>query len=318
MSKTYIRLPNGNKTECYDYTINPSTCVVRFINANLKEVKDFFGTEIINYIDFLNSKDEVINSYDIYKKRQECIVEDTTIQEVEYRVVQEAYDEVIPAVKDEETQEIIMEEQIIHHEAIKQPIYKTIPVEMITVVMGKPSINEEIDNIKNFVGMENPNCMTVEEFKMYYKSLLGNECTKAIYEGCDVTTSLGKKHFSYTADDQNNIQDLITIIGLSEENVYLPYHADGEYCTMFEGTDIVKIFSSLSFNKMYHTTYCNILNRMVESKESINDIKSIFYGMEITNKKDKQLLESLMVQGQTIVEKVLNKIGVTITLPSNI
>lgn len=182
---------------------------------------------------------------------------------------------------------------------------------MITVVMDKPTVKEEIDNLKQVVGIVNPNNMSLEEFKTYHKSLIGDKCTQAIYNGCDIDTSLGTKHFSYTAEDQQNIQDLFITILAAQENISLPYHADGNYCEIFTGYDIITIFSVLSSNKIYQTTYCNILNRMIENQTSINGIKDIVYGMEITDESDKELLNNIVSQGQHIIEKLMQKFGVT-------
>lgn len=54
--------------------------------------------------------------------------------------------------------------------------------------------------------------MVLNEFKAYHKSLIGDKCTQAIYKGCDVETSIGTKHFSYTAEDRQNIQDLLQFL----------------------------------------------------------------------------------------------------------
>ena len=67
---------------------------------------------------------------------------------------------------------------------------------------------------------------------------------------------------------------------------------------------------SLSSNKIYQTTYCNILNRMIETQTSINGIKDIVYGMEITNDNDKELLNNIVAQGQHIIKKLMKKFGV--------
>lgn len=307
MDTKYIRLPDGKKMECYDCIVNSTFCEIKFINQELEAIKNFLGTEIIDYVDILDSNEKILKSCDIYAKRHECIVQDTMIQEEIQRVVKESWEEIIPPVIDEESKEIIQEEQAISHPEEIEIVYKDIPVEMITVVMDKPTVKEEIDNLKQVVGIVNPNYMSLDEFKAYHKSLIGDKCTQAIYKGCDVETSIGTKHFSYTAEDQQNIQDLFITILAAQENISLPYHADGDYCEIFTGFDIISIFSVLSSNKIYHTTYCNILNRMIENQTSINGIKDIVYGMEITDKDDKELLDNIVAQGQHIIEKLKQK-----------
>ena len=46
---------------------------------------------------------------------------------------------------------------------------------------------------------------------------------------------------------------------------------------------------------------------MIENQTSINGIKDIVYGMEITDKDDKELLDSIVAQSQHIIEKLKQK-----------
>lgn len=79
----------------------------------------------------------------------------------------------------------------------------------------------------------------------------------------DMSDTLGKKHFSYTIEDQSNVKDLIIAAIFTDFTLPLPYHADGEPCTLYQPNDIQNIYMLLSSNKTYHTTYCNVLNAMI-------------------------------------------------------
>ena len=46
----YLRLPNGKKIKYYNFAIT-NALIVKFIDADIKELKSFFGTDIIDYID---------------------------------------------------------------------------------------------------------------------------------------------------------------------------------------------------------------------------------------------------------------------------
>ena len=313
MSKFYLRLPNGKTIEFHDKIINTITCMFAFVDTDLTTIQDFFGEQIIDYVDVLNENNEIINNEKIYAKYSKAIISKKTIKEPIQRLVKDAYEEVIPAVVDPETSEIITPEQVINHDAVYETIYVDKEVQVTEVYLDKPSAESEIENIKSVVGIVNTNNMSVAEFKNYYKTLIGNECTKAIEAGLDVDTSLGTKHFSYTIEDQSNIKDLYNLITSSEELLDLPYHADSEYCTIFKGSDIVNAYLSLSSNKLYHTTYCNILNRMIDSKKSINTIKEITYGMDITSESDKQILDNVVACGKAAVDKVIAKFSTTET-----
>lgn len=164
----YIQLPDGNRLSLYDYTVNANTCLFKFISSDLSRIKAFFGSDIISYINILNAEAKLIRSYDIEAKRKECICEDTVIQEKTYRIIKDAWEETIPAITDETDGRIIQEASTLYHEPEYEEIINHIPVEMITVMMGKPTVNEEINILKQAVGIANPNNMTLEEFKSYY------------------------------------------------------------------------------------------------------------------------------------------------------
>ena len=277
----YIKLLSGAKKECYSCSIT-NACILRFINTTVDSVKEFIGTEIIDYIDIVDENDKLLESHDIYAKRKTVFAEDTTITEYESRVVKASYTETVE-VEDPETGNKTTQE--VFHPEEAERIEKKIPVEMITVILEKPDAKAEIDNIKQVVGIVNPNNMTLDEFKAYYKELIGKQCTAAIEGGVDVDTSLGKKHFSYTIEDQSNIKDLVITAELTKFTLPLPYHADGELCNTYQPTDILNIYMSLSSNKTYHTTYCNILNSMIAEAKDLTSVKAITYGMEITDEK---------------------------------
>lgn len=285
----YLKLPSGKK-ELYNCVIT-NACILRFLNTDVETVKNFIGAEIIDYINIVDENDKVLESHDIYMKRKTVMSESTTITEYEDRIVKEAYTEEIEVI-DPITQEKTI--QTINHDAVIEKIEKKIPVEMTVAILEKPSIQEEVDNIKTTVGIKNPNNMTLEEFKTYYKEEIGKQCTKSIENGVDVdTVDYGIKHFSYTIEDQSNIKDLIITAILTNFSLSLPYHADGELCNTYSAKDILKIYMSLSSNKTYHTTYCNVLNEMIMNAKDIMTVKGITYGMEITDAKYKEVMKKV-------------------------
>ena len=154
--------------------------------------------------------------------------------------------------------------------------------------------------------------MTLDEFKNYYKTQIGKECTAAIENGVDVETTLGKKHFSYTIEDQSNVKDLIIAAIFTDFTLPLPYHADGEPCTLYQPNDIRNIYMSLCSNKTYHTTYCNVLNAMINEAKDLVSVKAITYGMEITDEKYLDVMSKINESKNallTYVEKKFNTSG---------
>lgn len=281
MAIKYVRLQDGTKMKIYDVDIT-NACILKFTDTTVDDVKEFLGSEVIDSIDIIDENDKLISNHKLNMKRKTIMCENRTITEYEDRVVQEAYDEIIK-VTDPDTEEET--EQTIHHDAVTEKIAKEKEIELIIAVLEKPSFEEELDAVKSTVGIVNTNNMTLDEYKAYYKGVIGKACTAAIEGGVDVETSFGKQHFSYTIEDQSNIKDLIITGIISDFSLPLPYHADGNLCDTYQPADILKIYMALSSNKTYHTTYCNILNAMINDAKDMVTVKGITYGMEITDEK---------------------------------
>ncbi len=299
----YLRLPNGNKIKFYTFAIT-NALIVKFIDADVKELKEFFGTDIIDYIDIVNDDGNILESHNLYMKRKSITSESTTIMKYENRIV-----------KDEWT-----DEDGIAHQAETEKISREVPCDITTVILEKPSMSEELDNVKSAVGIVNTNNMTLEEFKSYYKTQIGKLCTAAIEAGSDVKTSKGTQHFSYTIEDQSNIKDLVIIYLLTEVlksklgsdiNITFPYHSDGNLCDIYEPNDILKIYMALSSNKTYHTTYCNLLNSIISGCTDMNSVKSITYGMDITDKKYLEVINKVNESKDVLLQLVTKVIELT-------
>ena len=229
-------------------------------------------------------------------KRTSILTESSFVIEYEDRVVKEAW----------------TDEDGIEHQAETEKISKEVPCDITTVILEKPSVSEELDNVKSIVGIVNPNNMTLDEFKDYYKTQIGKECTAAIENGVDVQTTLGKKHFSYTIEDQRNVKDLIIAAIFTDFTLPLPYHADGEPCTLYQPNDIRNIYMLLCSNKTYHTTYCNVLNAMINEAKDLVSVKAITYGMEITDEKYLKVMSKINESKDALlayVEKKFNTSG---------
>ena len=291
----YLRLPNGKKIKYYNFAIT-NALIVKFIDADVKELKLFFGADIIDYIDIVDENDNILENHNLYMKRTSILTESSSIIEYEDRVVKEAW----------------TDEEGVEHPAEIEKISKEIPCDITTVILEKPSVSEELDNVKSIVGIVNPNNMTLDEFKDYYKTQIGKECTTAIENGVDVETTLGKKHFSYTIEDQSNVKDLIITAIFTDFTLPLPYHADGELCTLYQPNDIQNIYMSLCSNKTYHTTYCNVLNAMINEAKDLVSVKAITYGMEITDEKYLEVMTKINESKDALlayVEKKFNTSG---------
>lgn len=122
--------------------------------------------------------------------------------------------------------------------------------------------------------------MSLNETKEYKIKQIGNICRAEIYAGEEIPLSNGvTKHFSYTADDQNNIINSLLIafasktLGFPLE--YIPYHPDETECQLMPVADLVTIYMILQLKLTRLTTKCNMLNCMIrecEDKDSVLDI----------------------------------------------
>ena len=113
---------------------------------------------------------------------------------------------------------------------------------------------------------------------------LSDICQQTIFNGVDVTLSNGEiKHFSLKIEDQMNLNSLFAQVSMgaikAEEGV--PYHADGEICTMFSVVDFTLIANTASAFKVQQTTYCNHLMSYVKTLTSKEDIEAVTYGQEL-------------------------------------
>ena len=64
----------------------------------------------------------------------------------------------------------------------------------------------------------------------------------------------------------------------------VPYHADGELCTLFSVTDFTLVANSATKFILQQTTYCNHLMAFVRSLETRSEIEKVVYGQELTGK----------------------------------
>ena len=126
---------------------------------------------------------------------------------------------------------------------------------------------------------------TLEEVISDKLKEISNACEQTIFNGIDVTMSDGTtKHFSLKIEDQMNLNGLVSQVSLgnikAEDGV--PYHADGEICTMFSIADFTLIANTASAFKVRQTTYCNHLMAYVKSLTTKEEIDSVTYGQELT------------------------------------
>ena len=126
---------------------------------------------------------------------------------------------------------------------------------------------------------------TLEEVISDKLKEISDICEQTIYNGIDVTLSDGiTKHFSLKTEDQINLNGLVSQVSIGNikaENG-VPYHADGEICTLFSIADFTLVANSATVFVLQQTTYCNHLMMYVRSLENVEAVKAVAYGQELT------------------------------------
>lgn len=147
---------------------------------------------------------------------------------------------------------------------------------------------------------DNPELIQENFIKLKNKKIneLNNICNQTIIEGLDIKLSNNEiKHFSFKEEDQINLTTAYNSVKSGITN-FFPYHSDNELCEYYSSEDIITIAETLLQHKTYHITYYNSLknwiNSLTEKDEEI--VKSIYYGIEIPEDKQSQVLKDLLKQ----------------------
>ena len=136
------------------------------------------------------------------------------------------------------------------------------------------------DDIPEDITPEPPDGNRIQEYKSKKITEMSRWCSDVITNGVDVELSDGNTyHFSLTVEDQLNLITISSMI--AEGQTLLPYHADGEQCVFFSAEDMLKVIEIATKFKTYHTTYFNSLKTYISALDDIEQIKSLYYGVEI-------------------------------------
>lgn len=127
------------------------------------------------------------------------------------------------------------------------------------------------------------------------KAEISEACEQMIYRGVNVTLTDGNvEHFSLTEHDQINLFGKQVQLAAGAEQ--LEYHADGQPCRYYSVVDMQAIIQTAMFHVSYHTTYCNALNMWIAGCETKDDIQQIFYGADIPEAYQSEVLKAYLLQ----------------------
>lgn len=117
--------------------------------------------------------------------------------------------------------------------------------------------------------------INIENLKEIFISNLSEECNRKIVTGIDFNGS----HYSMNLEDQFNMMERRSQIASGKTSV--SYHADGEDCREYQADEFLSLALSATNHKEYNLTYFNALKGYIKSMDSIDDVVSCYYGMEI-------------------------------------
>ena len=152
----------------------------------------------------------------------------------------------------------------------------------------------------------------LEEAKTKKIEELSKTCADMINAGVDVQLDPedpeSYSHFSYTAEDQQNIKSAFDSVILT--NLAVPYHADAMSCRTFAPEEIVKLYIAEQMNLTHNQTYFNQLKQMIMKMDNIEDVEAVNYGDALTGEY-KETYDTMMEQTNTIIQ------AMTATLSKN-
>lgn len=131
-----------------------------------------------------------------------------------------------------------------------------------------------------------PDLETLRRMKL---TEVNTDCKQTIYQGVSVVLSGGEKHFSLTAEDQSNIDNLTNKLiavqlGALPAATFaqgVPYHSDGADCVFYSPEDFMKLATAKDMLILYHTTYCNQLKQYIATLETAEELAAVAYGMTL-------------------------------------
>lgn len=117
---------------------------------------------------------------------------------------------------------------------------------------------------------------------------ISTACEQVIHYGIDIND----QHFSLTDKDQTNLFGKQA--QLSTGATQIEYHADGEPCRYFTAEEMTAIITAAMVYVTYHTTYCNALNMWIRKTESLDEVKSIYYGCSVPEAYQSEVLVNIL------------------------
>ena len=146
---------------------------------------------------------------------------------------------------------------------------------------------------------------TLEEVKTQKKAEISEACESTIHAGIDVKIGENWEHFSLKTNDQINLFG--KQYQLANGATSVEYHQDGFPCKYYSAEDMMKIITAAMEWVSYHTTYCNALNMWIVGADTKEDVNVIYYGADIPEKYQNEVLKDYLAKIAAEAEGALNE-----------
>jgi len=120
-----------------------------------------------------------------------------------------------------------------------------------------------------------------------------------IQQGINVTLTDGRsEHFTLTDHDQTSLVGLQSQVLAGEQNI--PWHSSdqSEHCKFYSNADMALITAAAMAYVTWHVTYFRDLRIYIRSLTAKEDVEKVFYGMDIPEKFQSEVLKELIQRGQ--------------------
>ena len=146
-----------------------------------------------------------------------------------------------------------------------------------------------------------PEPPTLEEVKAEKHREIGMVCEQIICAGVTVQMENGPEHFSLTEKDQLNLFGKQAQLAAGAQR--LEYHQDGHPCRYYSADEMQAIITAAMEHVSYHTTYCNSVNMWIAGAETVEEVQAIFYGADIPEEYQSEVLKDYLARIMTQAEK---------------
>ena len=253
-----VKLSNGNELEVRDFSVDigSKSAFMRF-EKSYNEVELFLGTNIITSIDLIVDG-EATEHYSTYLEPQNITVADENIMD---------------SSKNEDG-EIVVKERV---------------AKIVTVYLKSPNVDKQLEDIKDAVGIVNPDTLSLDEYKKYritqskeqLEEYLTNNPLKSSVHGSEET-------YSITQSKQLLLLLEINMKTIGGDVYTSSWNASGKTCEPWTLEQLTKLAGEMAAIVKPLVSYQQSLEEQIMSKTSITDVKSVLFNFTANDPRNKQ------------------------------